>query len=97
MLALKNKNTSYDVVKHWVETHPEMENHPKYSFHQIGKHKRALECQIWEAIYIEQEDCQITMNSKAEFGRNFIPKLELDPELDNTNCPQEKKCTRFQC
>ena len=63
-----------------MEIHPEMKNHPKYSYHQIGRHKSALEHQILEAIYIEKEDCQITMNSKSEFGRNFIPKLIVDPE-----------------
>ena len=57
-----------------MEIHPEMEEHPKFSFNQIGRHKSALERQIWEAIYIEKENPQITMISKAEFGRNFIPR-----------------------
>merc|ERR1712081_99068 len=75
-----NHNGSHGVVKHWMEIHPERKNQPKYSYHQIGMHKSALERQNWEALYIEKEDCQITMNSKSEFGRNFIPKLIVDPE-----------------
>ena len=56
VLALKNKNGSYGIVKHWMEIHPEMEEHPKFSFNQIGRHKSTLERQIWEAIYIEREN-----------------------------------------
>ena len=90
VLALKNKNGSYGIVKHWMEIHPEMEEHPKFSFNQIGRHKFALERKIWGAIYIEKENPQISMNSKAEFGRNFIPKLIVDPEIEQTQArPQD--------
>ena len=77
-----------------------MEEHQKFSFNQIGRHKSALKGQIWEAIYIEKENPQISMNSKAEFGRNFIPKLIVDPEIEQTQArpqrrSQEKEFRRF--
>ena len=46
----------------------------------IKRHKTTLERQIWEAIFIENENCEVTMNSKAEWGRNKIPRLINDPE-----------------
>ena len=48
----------------------------------LGKHRTALERQILEAIMIEEDKPQIMMNNKAEFGRNFIPRLMVEPETD---------------
>ena len=78
--ALKAKNSKYGIVKHWMECHPLMEEPPKFSFNLIKSHKSAMDRQIFEALAIEAEDCQISMNNKAEFGRNFIPRMINNPD-----------------
>ena len=57
-----------------------MEDPPKFSFHLMRRHRSAMDRQIFEALAIEKEVNDITMNNKAEFGRNFIPRMILDPD-----------------
>ena len=78
--ALKNKDAKYGIVKHWMEQHRDKDDPPEFSFNQIRTHKSAIDRQIWEALLIEREKCSLTMNSKAEWGRNRIPRLVNDPE-----------------
>ena len=74
--ALKN----YGIVKHWQECHPESETHPEYQYKLIKKHRTCPERQICEALTIEQVKCQLILNSKGEFGRNVIPRLQNLPD-----------------
>ena len=68
--ALRTKNTSYGIVKHWMECHSQMEEPPNFSFHLMRRHRSAMDRQIFEAFAIEKEVNDITMNNKAEFGHN---------------------------
>ena len=77
---LRSRSDSNSLVKHWNEIHGNMDAPPKYQFQVLKKCKTSLERQIWEAIFIENENCEVTMNSKAEWGRNKIPRLINDPE-----------------
>ena len=48
-----------------------------------------------EALEIESADCQI-MNGKGEWGRNFIPRLQNNPEEEECNAPQNNSQPRAQ-
>ena len=78
--ALKTQNPNYGIVKPWQECHPESEKPPEYQYKLIKKHRTCLERQIFEAITIEQVKCQLILNSKGEFGRNVIPRLQNLPD-----------------
>ena len=50
--ALRSKNQTYAVVKHWEEVHPQMRTPPKYNYQVIKSHKSAFERQVWDAVLI---------------------------------------------
>ena len=52
-----------------------MKTPPKYSYQVIRSHKTAFERQVWEAVFINQEEADIVMNGKGEWGMNLVPVL----------------------
>ena len=80
-----------------MECHADMEDPPEYSFHLLRRHKFAMDRQISEALAIEREENQISMNNKAEFGRNFIPRMMLDPDTSAwEDAPKSKSNQKSQ-
>ena len=71
--------------KHWIENHPEMLDPPKFKFEVKRKCRSSLERQIWEALDIENENNDITMNSRGEWGINIVPKLKPTENGDLTS------------
>ena len=76
--ALKRRDESYAVVKHWLKDHPE--NQPQYEFKVMRSFRSSLERQIWESIFIDDEDPEVRLNSRSEWGANKVPRLIIDPE-----------------
>ena len=78
--ALRNKNKSYSVVKHWADCHPELKTPPRYSYHLIGKHMSATERQIKEGLAIERESREVDnlLNGEGEWGINIVPRLQSE-------------------
>ena len=89
--ALKNKDSSYGIVRHWKDVHPNLDEPPRYNFTQLKRHKTCLERQIFEALAIEGADCQTLMNGKGEWGRNLIPRLQNLPDDEFTNCQSQSQ------
>ena len=87
--ALVNKDSSYGIVRHWQEWHPELEGPPEFSYHLLGTHKSALERQIKEALAVEMTVCDVIMNGKGEWGQNLIPRLQNAP-LEVSQKPQNE-------
>ena len=52
-----------------------MKTPPEYSYQVIKSHKTAFERQVWEAVLINQEEANIVMNGKGEWGMNLVPAL----------------------
>ena len=73
--ALLSQNSTYGVVRHWMDHHPNMKDPPTYSFKLLKRHQSCLERQIHEALAIENMTPDFTMNEKSEWGRNKIPRL----------------------
>ena len=61
------------VLRHWEEHHEDMEDPPDFSYKVVHKCRTATERQIWEALEMEGFKGHISMNGKAEWGRNFLP------------------------
>ena len=80
--ALKNKNKTYSVVKHWVDHHPDLKSPPQFSYHLIGKHMSAVERQIKECLIIEKESRLVDnlFNGKGELGMNVVPRLQSEKD-----------------
>ena len=77
-----------------------MQDPRSFSFHLISRHRTALERQIWESLYIENEECDDLLNGKGEWGLNILPRLKPTPEDDPLNIYQpedeiksKRKCT----
>ena len=84
--ALRSKNQTYAVVKHWEEVHPQMRTPPKYNYQVIKSHKSAFERQVWEAVLINHEEADMVMNGKGEWGMNLVPVLKShQPEFPDTD------------
>ena len=49
--ALRSRNQTYAVVKHWEEVHPKLTSPPKYSYTFLKTHKTAFDRQVWEGDY----------------------------------------------
>ena len=80
--ALRNKNKTYAVVKHWLECHPESKTPPEYSYHLLGKHRSAVERQIKEGLAIKKESREAynLLNGKGEWGLNVVPRLQSEKD-----------------
>ena len=42
--------------------------------------RSSLERQIMESIYIDDEDPEVRLNSRSEWGANKVPRLIIDPD-----------------
>ena len=73
--ALRTKNPNYAIVKHWQTNHPQMETPPNFKFEVVERCHSSLERQIKEAIHIRNEECDVLMNGRGEWGLNIIPQL----------------------
>ena len=75
---VRSKSESNAMARHWIHEHPDLQEPPEYSFEVIKKHRTSLERQLNEALTIDQEDCDLLLNAKGEWGFNLIPKLETE-------------------
>ena len=95
--ALRNRNKTYAVVKHWLECHPESKTPPEYSYHLLGKHRSAVERQIKEGLAIEKEsrEADNLLNGKGEWGLNVVPRLQSEKDRLGV-IPENPVLTQYQ-
>ena len=72
--SLASRSGNSCVLKHWNEHHQDLEEPPVYLYKIIRKCKTATQRQLIEALRIEGFEGDIAMNSKGEWGRNFVPR-----------------------
>ena len=88
-LDAHNKDSA--LFKHWQIFHQEMEEPPGYAVKVLSSHGSATERQITEALLIEKGDYHNILNSKAEWGRNSIPRQRtvfedcIEPQTEPVN------------
>ena len=75
-------------MKHWVKDHPE--GQPDYKFEVMRSFKSSLERQVMESIQIDDEDPEVRLNSRSEWGSNKIPRLMIDPDSQYSPGDQDK-------
>ena len=51
-----------------------------YSIKVMRLFRSSLERQIWESIFIDEEDPEVRLKSRSEWGANKVPRLIIDPE-----------------
>ena len=76
--ALKRKDETYAIVKHWLIDHPE--GQPEFEYKVQRSFRSSLERQIMESILIDEEKPESRLNSRSEWGANKVPRLMIDPE-----------------
>ena len=82
------------LLKHALIHHPEIEpNELKYGMKILSSHKTAFERQIREAVLIECNAGQFIMNSKVEYTRCSIPRIEVTIGNDTKRKDDEKIAT----
>ena len=64
--ALRSKDESYAIVKHWINDHPE--GQPDYKFEVMRSFRSSLERQVMELIHIDEGKPEVRLNSKSEWG-----------------------------
>ena len=72
--SLASRSGNSCVLKHWNEHHQDQEDPPPFNYRVIIKCKTATQRQLIEALRIESFNGDIAMNSKGEWGRNFVPR-----------------------
>ena len=70
--ALATGNKLYGTVKHHQEFHPGQEMAFSFRFHK--QHQTSLTRQIQEALTMEELEVDHLMNSRGEWGYNFVPR-----------------------
>ena len=93
LAALKARNETNALAKHWIHNHPEMDTPPSFKFEVLEKCRSSLQRQIMEAIHIQNTDCDLLLNSRGEWGINIIPQLKPteDGQLADQNLRGEPK------
>ena len=91
--ALRDKNKSYAITKHWLNSHKDLENPPNYKYQIVGSHLTAIQRQITEGLTIESFDPDHLINGKGEYGSNKIPrfKMTVDGEMESEPKKEEQK------
>ena len=64
--ALDRKEDSH-IIKHWLISHPELEEPPRFSIQVVSSFQDAMSRQLSEAIRIELRGDNV-LNSKSEFN-----------------------------
>ena len=96
--AITEGNLKYGIVKHLREYHAEQT--PKFKYEVKQSHVSAIERQISEAIMLQQTPRDIIMNSRSEWGFNFLPQQvstkrdQLNPDRGLTISPTLQHSSR---
>ena len=70
--SLRRQEEGSPLFKHWQTDHPEMKTPPEYEFKLRGRHFSPTERQLKEALQIQFSEADRVLNSKTEFGRNWV-------------------------
>ena len=68
------------IIKHWMNTHPELENQPAFKFRILKVHKDCLSRQLGEAVTIWLSKDSL-LNSKNEYLSNCITRITVNEEV----------------
>ena len=77
---MENRDKDNPLFKHWKNFHQEKETPPKFIVSKLGNYSSATERQLAEALAIERGEYNNLLNSKAEWGRNRIPRQVLQAD-----------------
>ena len=67
------------IVKHWINTHPELPSPPEMVFSITGRYRDCLSRQVGEALRIHYSQDNI-LNSKSEYRSNTITRLAIEED-----------------
>ena len=65
--------------KHWANEHPDIEGNPQFKFKIVASFSDPLTRQLVESVRIDRRGIEI-LNSKSEYSRCRVPRLQLDME-----------------
>ena len=78
------------MIKHWADSHGELQEPPQFKFKVVASFKDALTRQVSEAVRIELRGAGV-LNSKSEYSRCRIPRLTIDQDEWRTMKKAERK------
>ena len=85
----ESKKEDSHQIKHWILSHPEMQEPPAFRFKIIKTFKDPMSRQLSEAVRIELRGSDI-LNSKGEYNRCRVPRLRVD--MTEWQQKQQQKC-----
>ena len=74
--ALKNKEEESPLWTHCLQYHNGVPQ--KFSMELIKSHQTSFDRQVTEAVFINTEEAEITMNRKSEWNGETIPRLVVE-------------------
>ena len=94
------KDLEYCRTQSHVMRHPEVEpSEIDFRMEVISSHRSAFERQVKEAVMIERQNEEFSMNSKLEYSRTVLPKIKMkfgnksekeDPLITRENKSKDK-------
>ena len=93
---LRDQSTSSALYKHWQKDHQNMQDPPQFSHTVLKTFKTSTERQVYEAVMIENTECDQILNSKSEYRHNALVRQGIeyrgelwaneDESLADNNC-----------
>ena len=85
---LRRMEDASPLYKHWREAHSNLNKPPEFKFKVIGSYKTSLERQLREALLIMNDNSDLPMNNKSEFGYNSVVRLSAEDSANSANQSQ---------
>ena len=93
---MRDQSTSSALYKHWQKDHQNMQDPPQFSHTVLKTFKTSTERQVYEAVMIENTECDQILNSKSEYRHNALVRQVIeyrgelwaneDENLADNNC-----------
>ena len=100
MKNLESRKESSALYKHWQNKHHNLLEPPEYAHSVVRTFKTSTERQVFEAVSIDTVECNMIMNSKAEYRHNALVRQTIEfrgeiwapeePNLADNHCQNER-------
>ena len=78
MKNLEAKKDSSALYKHWQNKHQDLHEPPEYAHTVVKTFKTSTERQVYEAVTIDSIECNMILNSKAEYRHNALVRQTIE-------------------
>ena len=84
--AMKNQEKHSFMYKHMMKEHGDDVTNVEFDWKVLSKHQKPLQRQLAEAIQIDKKSPEVNLNSKNEFFKQSIKRIEIVKEGFKEQC-----------